>query len=68
MDVGAWSGDGDQGALIEPGSIRGSLQTEQAAELRQREPLEGRHREAQTGLRSREVKPLRAKREMGLRC
>jgi hypothetical protein len=56
MDVGAWSGDGDQGVLIQPEGIRGNLQTEQVAELRQRKPLTGQRREAANGLRSREVK------------
>jgi hypothetical protein len=50
---------GDRGALIRPERIRGSLQTQQAAELRQREPLVGQIREARAGLRSREVKARR---------
>jgi len=41
MDVGAWPGDGGQGALIQPEWIRGNLQTEQVAVLIQRKPLEG---------------------------
>ena len=61
--------DGDQGALFRPERLRGSLQTWQAAELLQREPLKGKKRclregaplwdlkrEAGIGDRNREVK------------